>query len=60
MKATVFEIENAFLHQKLDEAIYMYVPPGLEVNESQKLFLLKAIYALVEIAREFTRRYLRF
>jgi hypothetical protein len=34
MKATVIDIENAFLHGNLDEEIYIKSLPGLDVNNN--------------------------
>jgi hypothetical protein len=53
MKATIIDIETAFLHGNLDEEIYMEVPPGLDVNKIQNSILHKTIHGLVQSAREF-------
>jgi hypothetical protein len=52
MKATIIDIDTAFLHTNLGGEIYMDAPPDLEVNNSQKSILQKLIYGLVQSARE--------
>ena len=56
MKATIIDIETAFLHGNLDEEIYMDVPPGLDVEPNKRLILRKTIYGLVQSARSFYKK----
>jgi hypothetical protein len=51
MRATIINIETAFLHGNLDGEIYIDVPRGLELNKNSKI-LKKTIYGLVQSARE--------
>jgi Reverse transcriptase (RNA-dependent DNA polymerase) len=53
MVLTVVDIETAFLHDNLNEEIYMHVPQGLSVGTNKKLILQKTIYGLVQRARKF-------
>jgi hypothetical protein len=41
MKATTIDIETDFLPGNVDKEIYIEVLPGLDVDNSQKLFLRK-------------------
>ena len=58
----VVDIETAFLYGILDEEIYMKIPEGLETyletnfEEEDCLVLDKAIYGLVQAARQFHKR----
>jgi NifB/MoaA-like Fe-S oxidoreductase len=52
LKANVVDMETAFLHGDLKETIYMEIPKGMEANIDECLILNKAIYGLVQSARE--------
>jgi hypothetical protein len=52
MTCSVVDIETTFLHEGLDEEIYMEVPKGLEI-EDKKMILRKTIYGLVQSDRKF-------
>jgi Reverse transcriptase (RNA-dependent DNA polymerase) len=52
-KAMIMHVEVAFLNGDLDEEIYMECPKGLEHEEEECLILLKALYGLVQAARQF-------
>jgi hypothetical protein len=56
MKAIIINIETTFHHENLDKEIFMDIPPGLEVNNNQKLFLRKIIYGLAQNTREFNKK----
>jgi Reverse transcriptase (RNA-dependent DNA polymerase) len=50
-------VEVSFLHGDLDEEIYMNCPPGLEHEPDECVLLLKALYGLVQAARQFFRKF---
>ena len=58
----VVDIETAFLYGILDEEIFMKIPEGLDIykgcdfDEDECLVLDKAIYGLVQAARQFHKR----
>ena len=56
MKATIIDIETAFLHGNLDEESYMDVLPDLNLEPNKRLILRKTIYGLVQSAREFYKK----
>ena len=49
----LFDVETAFLLGKLDEEIYMQIPPGMETDGDECLLLVKACYGLVQAAIQF-------
>jgi Reverse transcriptase (RNA-dependent DNA polymerase) len=53
LKAKVVDTETAFLHGDLKETIYMEIPKGMKAEDNECLILNKAIYGLVQSAREF-------
>jgi hypothetical protein len=53
MQANIVDVETAFLHDNLQEEIYMNVPKGMSKNDNNCLLLKKTIYGLVQSAREF-------
>jgi hypothetical protein len=55
--SAIIDVETAFLHGDLHEEIYMNAPSGLEVNNDECTQLDKALYGLVQAARQF---YLKF
>jgi hypothetical protein len=56
MTCTMFDIETEFLHEDLDEEIYMEVSKGLTISKNKKLMLCKTIYGLVQSARKFSEK----
>ena len=53
----LIDIETAFLYGDLDEEIYMECPAGLEHDEDEVLLLLKPIYGLIQVARQFYKKW---
>ena len=49
----VINIEKAFLHGDLKETIFIEIPKGMEANKDECLILKRAIYGLIQSAREF-------
>ena len=56
LKASIIDVETAFLHGNLKEEIYMNAPPGLNVDPTKCLKLKRTIYGLVQSAREFYKK----
>jgi Reverse transcriptase (RNA-dependent DNA polymerase) len=56
LNACIIDVETAFLHGDLQEEIYMNIPEGMNSNPNDCLFLTKAIYGLVQSAREFYKK----
>ena len=48
----LIDVVTAFLHGNLYEEIYMECPPGLVHQHDEVLLLLKALYGLVQAARQ--------
>jgi Reverse transcriptase (RNA-dependent DNA polymerase) len=57
LPSIILDVETAFLHGHLDETIYMLPPKGLNLPSTQCLQLDKALYGLVQAARQF---YIKF
>jgi hypothetical protein len=57
LTAVIIDIETAFLHGDLDEDIYMTAPKGTNIPAHQCVHLDKALYGLVQVARQF---YIKF
>jgi hypothetical protein len=53
----IIDVETAFLHGDLQEEIYMQTPKGLQAHPDECVQLDKALYGLVQAARQF---YLKF
>ena len=62
LKAKVVDIDNAFLNGDLEHEIYMKIPEGYDevinqgVDKEDCLILQKAIYGLVQAARQFWKQ----
>ena len=62
MKGKVVDIDNAFLNGDLEHVIYMKIPEGYDevinprADKEDCLILLKAIYGLVQAARQFWKK----
>ena len=62
MKGKVVDIDNAFLNGDLEHDIYMKIPEGYDevinprVDKEDCLILQKAIYGLVQAARQFWKK----
>jgi len=52
LDAIIVDVETAFLHGDLEEEIYMNLPDGMEGMDDECLLLLKALYGLVQGARQ--------
>jgi Reverse transcriptase (RNA-dependent DNA polymerase) len=54
-----FDVKNAFLHENLEEEIYMDIPPGYEQHEREKKVckLEKALYGLKQSPRAWSGRF---
>ena len=59
LKATLIDIETAFLHGELEEEIYMECPDGMDKGFNECLLLRKTIYGLVQAARAFNKKLVR-
>ena len=65
LSSKTLDIETAFLYGELDEEIYMEIPKGFEEvypsEETQGMccFLNKAMYGLVQAARQFWKRFVK-
>ena len=61
----IVDVETAFLYGKLEEEIYLKIPAGLDLVTGEKsepgdcLVLLKAMYGLVQAARQFYKKLVR-
>ena len=55
LQASIIDVETAFLQGNPQEEVYVNIPEGMESNNNECLLLNKAIYGLVQSAREFYR-----
>jgi hypothetical protein len=53
----LIDVETAFLHGVLDEVIYMDCPQGVECEDDECVILDKALYGLVQSARQFFKKF---
>jgi hypothetical protein len=58
LQASIVGVETAFLHENLQEEIYMNIPKGMSQDDNNCLLLKKTIYGLVQSAREFYNKLL--
>jgi len=56
LDAMIIDVESAFLYGDLDEEIYMDLPDGMTSFDDECLLLLKAIYGLVQAARQWHKK----
>ena len=61
----IVDVETSFLYGELEEEIYLKTPTGLDLVTGEKyepgdcLVLLKAMYGLVQVARQFYKKLVR-
>ena len=64
MEMVTFDVRAAFLYGELEEKVYMEVPDGLDISESEKekfvLLLVKSLYGLKQAPRCWNKRFLKF
>jgi hypothetical protein len=53
LEASTVDVENAFLHDELQEEIYMNITECTSYDSKHFLLLTKAIYGIIQSAREF-------
>ena len=58
LDALVIDVDTAFLYGDLDEEIYMDLPEGLPGEANECLLLLKALYGLVQGARQWWKKFI--
>ena len=56
LRSKIVDVETAFLNGDLDQEIYMDCPKGLDHNPDDCLVLKKALYGLVQSARQFFKK----
>jgi hypothetical protein len=54
--ALIVDVETAFLHDELQEEIYMNIPEGMSYDSMHCLLLTKTLYWLVKSIREFYKK----
>jgi len=57
--AKIVDVETAFLYGELDEEIYMLSPEGLDNKPDECVKLEKAIYGLVQAARQYYKFFVK-
>ena len=57
LKCFLIDVETTFLHGELDEMIFMECPKGLEHENDEILLLKKSLYRLVQVARQFHKKW---
>jgi Reverse transcriptase (RNA-dependent DNA polymerase) len=57
LDSLILDVEAAFLNGDLDEEIYMECPKGMQSKEDEVLLLRKALYGLVQSARQFFKKF---
>jgi len=58
LNTIIVDVETAFLHGDLEEEIYMNLPDGMEGMDNECLLLLKALYSLVQGARQWWKKFI--
>ena len=53
----LIDVETAFLHGDLEHKIYMECPQGIEAAIDECILLMKALYGLVQSARQFFKKF---
>jgi hypothetical protein len=57
LDSNLMDVETAFLHGELEEEIYMDCPKGVKHESDECLLLQKALYGLVQSARQFYKKF---
>jgi len=57
LDAIIVDVVTTFLHGDLEEEIYMNLPEGMEGEGNECLLLLKALYGLVQGARQWWKKF---
>ena len=58
--ALQIDVRTAFLYGDLEEEIYMRIPIGMDISEEYCLLLKKSIYGLVQAARQWYIKLIKF
>ena len=57
LRGKIVDVETAFLYNKLEEKIFMEIPPGMKnVDPDDILMLDKSIYGLVQASRQWHKK----
>jgi hypothetical protein len=57
LESEQIDVETAFLHGDLEEKIYMRCPEGLDCEDDECILLEKAMYGLVQAARQWYKKF---
>ena len=60
MKLMTFDVKTAFLHDDLEEEIYMCQPEGFEDGTSRVCKLLKSLYGLKQSPKKWNEKFTKF
>ena len=57
LRGKIVDVETAFLYGKLEEKIFMEIPPGMEKADPDDILMLdKSIYGLVQASRQWHKK----
>jgi hypothetical protein len=57
LESKILDVETAFLHGELQEEIFMQSPKGTNIRKDECVKLDKALYGLVQAARQFYKKF---
>jgi Reverse transcriptase (RNA-dependent DNA polymerase) len=60
LNSKIIDVETAFIHGELDHEIYMDCLKGLDHKPADCLVLKKSLYGLVQSARQFFKKLLKY